>query len=296
MATRSDSEVTMVEISVEGELDIEAAERASVAVIRPNGTLPPLILVRSWSRELESLSNLARFLGDDQPLYLIGPPRFDNQDEYPETVEEWARFCLPSFEAIDCDEPFFLGGWSFGGVIALQIGDMLAEQGRDVRLVAMVDSRLPKSRPKDERSFSHKVIHHLNHAMDMESEYRLGYLRERAKWQLKRLLTWAQGPFTPADSAGEPDPRPRKDLLTRAIWVSYLKYQPQVSNIPIALFSCKPTIDHVCDQTLGWSPYLRAGIESVVVPGEHMTMFEDSHVEELATRITQTLERVRVGR
>ena len=287
-------QVGQVDIPVGGHADLSTAEHAAVAVFNRNGTLPPLILIRSWAKELGKLGRLADLLGEDQPVYAIGPPRHDRHDEYPDTVDEWAKFYLPVFASLELDGPLLMGGWSFGGVIALRMADMFAERGPEVRLIVMLDSRIPNPHPKEERTTAHKVIHHINQAMGMERASRAPYLRERARRQLNRAVSWARELLGLRQQGGHVSSNPKKDPLTRAIWVAYLKFIPQVSAIPVAQFACLPSVEHVCDLALGWTPFLRGDLETVVVPGEHMTMFEAPHVEVLAQRIRRTLARTRI--
>jgi thioesterase domain-containing protein len=299
------TEPGLLHLDAGGPVDLERAEDAPVAVLHAEGTRPPLVLVRSWSRELAGIRSLARHLGADQPLYAIGPPCPPHPDDHPSTVESWTDFCRARWDAIPPAPRVVLGGWSFGGVLALHLAERLVAEGRDVALVAMMDTRLPKSHPKDQRPVLHKLLHHLDEALDLPRGQRLGYLRERARWQIRPHVERLRRSLgrrastrraRPASTGDEAEVRREKPPLMRAIWIAYLKYRPRPIRLPVLQLWCEESRDHVDDATLGWAPHLRGPMECVPVPGSHFTLFDEPHVAALAARLDDALRRVGASR
>lgn len=59
------------------------------------------------------------------------------------TIEERARQYLPHIRALGGEGPYVLCGWSLGAVFALQVAQLLREQGTEVELVALIDLAIP---------------------------------------------------------------------------------------------------------------------------------------------------------
>jgi thioesterase domain-containing protein len=66
------------------------------------------------------------------------------------TVEEIAEFFVAAVRAAQPEGPYHLGGWSFGGMIAWEMGRQLAAAGAEVGLVAMLDTSIPAARDRNE--------------------------------------------------------------------------------------------------------------------------------------------------
>ncbi|MGW6119715.1 polyketide synthase Pks13 [Nocardia sp. NPDC055165] len=74
---------------------------------------------------------LLKRLPADTPMY--GIERVDG------SIEERARQYLPELRKLQGDGPYVLYGWSLGAVLAMQVGQLLREEGADVRYVGLID-------------------------------------------------------------------------------------------------------------------------------------------------------------
>ncbi|MFI6099320.1 amino acid adenylation domain-containing protein [Lentzea sp. NPDC051213] len=105
--------------------------RSALVPIRTDGSRTPLFFVHPVGGDVLCYANLAAALGEDQPFYGLQVP-----DDAPDTIPALAAQYI---EAIPVDGPIRIGGWSMGGVIALEMAAQLEESGRAVELVAAVD-------------------------------------------------------------------------------------------------------------------------------------------------------------
>ncbi|MEV6274637.1 polyketide synthase Pks13 [Nocardia sp. NPDC051832] len=78
---------------------------------------------------------LLKRLPADTPMY--GFERVDG------SIEERARQYLPELRKLQADGPYVLYGWSLGAVLALQVGQLLREEGADVRTIGLIDLAIP---------------------------------------------------------------------------------------------------------------------------------------------------------
>ena len=87
---------------------------------------------------------LSRHLGEDQPCYGLEPHGQDGR-RAPETVEEMAADYLRQIRSLQPQGPYFLGGFSFGGVVAYEMAQQLQQSGQEVGLLVLIDPTSPRS-------------------------------------------------------------------------------------------------------------------------------------------------------
>ncbi len=105
------------------------------------GSRAPLFLVHAAGGTTDVYRALAERLGEERPVY--GLERLQDA----RTVTEKARRYAEAVAAAHPNGPLLMGGWSFGGFVAQETARQLAAAGRDVELVALIDSVRPLPRP-----------------------------------------------------------------------------------------------------------------------------------------------------
>jgi len=325
-AMPSRDEVTIVEVSPEGPFDTERAHRAGILVHNASGSRLPLAMIRSWSRSGEYVRDLARHLGSDQPVYSIAPPDFEDPRDYPEDTAQWVDFFVQRFEDLPVPGPIVLSGWSWGGVVALELAERLANKGEEIRGVLLLDVRIPDQRPYLKPVKGHAFKRGFLHVDRFVAELR-SIERPRKRWkfvkkklfpeyyqrkkeakvaQMREAGVLSAGPerreFDAAESlarAGFVDTSSgeRMSALKRAVQVSYVKYERHPTSLPIAIFWTRHAYDRrKSDPTLGWGPLLEGPHRCIEIAGDHYSMFDPPNDEELAAQMGEILEDIALAR
>ncbi|WP_329284569.1 non-ribosomal peptide synthetase/type I polyketide synthase [Streptomyces sp. NBC_00691] len=112
---------------------VEDGRRALVPV-RTTGWRTPLVFVHPVGGDVLCYAELAELLGHDQPFYALQLP----DTELPSVEEMAAHYVAAVREALP-EGPYRVGGWSMGGVIALEMAAQLTAAGAEVELLAVVD-------------------------------------------------------------------------------------------------------------------------------------------------------------
>lgn len=319
--SKSPEQVTILEVPTAGEVDRERAAAADILVYNAKGRRTPLVTIRTWSKEGEHFRAIARALGPDQPIYSLAPPDFATLEEYPRTTDEWVELLMPMVRRLDLRGDWLLGGWSFGGVMALELAERLAAEGERVGLVLMIDTRRPKARPETKPGVRMPVrIRKLGRQLVEYSEFetrreRLAYLRMRldpfrgiAKRRERKARRAARverkqsraaerraasGPVEGAPQEGLIVTRwtgERMSFLQRTIHVAYLKYRSHPTSLPIALLRTAESMERAGDDpALGWWPLARGRFSVEQVAGTHWTIFDPDHIASLAPQVERTL-------
>jgi thioesterase domain-containing protein len=307
----------IVEITDANALATEELDHFPLVGFNLSGRLPPLFAVRTWSEEVENYRLLAEYLGPDQPIYSVSPPTGSQPSDFPADTDEWADLCIERFGSLLDRDSIAFTGWSYAGVVALRVADRLAERGVDVRLVALVDSTLPRRKPKGDsrkRSEAHHFFVMMERMFELENagarrlyfkrytKKVLGRIGKRVKRGLKAVRRALRGAPNAVEESGASGPKKssirdtrsrerRTPLLMRAIRVAYLKHTAKVMSVPVSLYWSEESRGRVGDASLGWPLFLRGEFECCPVPGTHHTLYEEPHVQTLARRLSQALER-----
>ncbi|MFI9588030.1 amino acid adenylation domain-containing protein [Streptomyces sp. NPDC052236] len=109
-------------------------QRAALVPIRTGGSRTPLVFVHPVGGDVLCYAELARLLGDQQPFYALQTPDVELAG-----IEEMAAHYLTAVREALPEGPYRLGGWSMGGLLALELADRLTRAGESVELVAVVD-------------------------------------------------------------------------------------------------------------------------------------------------------------
>jgi thioesterase domain-containing protein len=102
-----------------------------------------LFLCSSYPRCCLSYYELAYLWGFDQPFYGLQPLGLDGEQSPFTRIEEMAAHYIEALRQVQPSGPYFLGGWSFGGLVAFEMAQQLLRAGHQVALLAIFDTLAP---------------------------------------------------------------------------------------------------------------------------------------------------------
>ena len=100
---------------------------------------PPIVIAHGLSG-LVQFEELANHIDTDHPIYGIQAPGIDGAQEPLDRVEDMAELYLNSLDELHQGDTFILIGYSFGGLVALEMAQRLAARGKHIGLIALLDS------------------------------------------------------------------------------------------------------------------------------------------------------------
>ena len=105
---------------------------------QPLGTKPPFFCIHGAALQAANL------IGLDQPFYGSFPHGFDGT-RIPLSTKKMAADYLKEIRIVQPEGPYYLGGYSFGGMVAFEIAQQLKSQGQKVALLVLIDTINGKS-------------------------------------------------------------------------------------------------------------------------------------------------------
>jgi thioesterase domain-containing protein len=241
----------------------------------------PLVFVHPAGGDVFCYGALARQLGPGRAFLAFRCPGLDGEGPPLASLEQLAARYLEQLQSRQPRGPYFLGGWSLGGMVAWEMARQLAERRERVAMVALLDTwALPAEG-----------------AGDTDAELLTGFARDlglavpaaaaaaaaglgRDK-MLDLLLSRAR-----LDGVVPPDLEPARMHSLFSVFAAnaraYRRYRPVPGGAPVKLWRAQRSLADASEPTLGWTVLARAGLEVFDVAGNHRSIVRDPQVQAVA--------------
>ncbi|NEQ63579.1 MAG: non-ribosomal peptide synthetase, partial [Moorea sp. SIO4A1] len=282
--------------------------------IQANGNKRPFFLAPGGGGNVVYYSYLARYLGSDQPFYGLQAVGLDGESEPYTRVEDIAAYNIQEIQSVQPQGPYLLGGHSFGGKVALEMALQLQKQGQEVALLAILDTTAPEPGNKmtslgwNDAMWMVYICKFLGYLFGKELELSYEALEQltpddQLNYFYKRLQ---QINFYPP-GAGIKQLRGFVRVMKANCLCSY--FPEEVYPTPITLFRAinphpekvmkKELIEYLRPQNMslpdwGWNQFSTGSVEIYEVPGDHISMVAEPHVQVFAQKLMACIEKAQV--
>ena len=275
---------------------------ASLVPIQPQGARPPLFLVHGFGGGVLGYAELARLLGDDQPVYGLQAVGLDGRTPPHETVEQMAAHFAGVIRAQQPNGPYFVGGYCFGGEVAFEVARQLQALGQPVALVAIIEGYAPARRQASEPLWRPRLLLAFlrNLPYWFQDYIQLGgrQMWQQARRAALRLLRRAAGrlgrPLTVRVEDVVPVDGPVPEHLRRIMQLHVLAsaaYLPGPYAGRVVLFNNRSqSLTRTPDPLRGWGRLVRGPLEIRRIAGSHHKILQPPHVAPLARELHQSLQ------
>jgi acyl transferase domain-containing protein/thioesterase domain-containing protein len=113
---------------------------SSLVPLSSGGNRTPFFLMHSHGGNILEYHALANLLKTDRPIYALQCRGLDGSPVGEPSVEEMAAHYLDEIRAVQPKGPYVLGGFCFGGYLALEAAHRLRARGEDVALLVLINS------------------------------------------------------------------------------------------------------------------------------------------------------------
>jgi amino acid adenylation domain-containing protein len=264
-----------------------AIPKGNVMPLRTGGVRAPLVCIHPGGGTLLGYHALITRLAADRPCFGI-ESRGLADDELPAaTVSEMAEAYARRLLAVCDKRPFHLAGWSFGGIVAVELAKILRAGGNAVATITMIDTFAPSAFPQHELDEA-AVLAEL--ALDLGVEVKEDELRALGpEAALAHVVGLAHGSgVLPAHVGAEQ--LVRRLRVLGANLRAHQRYEPGLVDGRVVLVRAMEGIG--IDPATGWRAHMSQGIEIKDVPGSHFTMVRPPHVDALARIVDGVLGQI----
>jgi amino acid adenylation domain-containing protein len=247
--------------------------------LKPGNGLPPVFIIHGVGGCVAGLFPMTRRMTYPGAVIGIQARGLDGREPPHATVEAMAAEYLRAVKARQADGPYYLCGYSFGGLVAFEMARRLRELGDEVALVGLFDTMMsPLRRPlrswlsimrRRVVQFAGSVVAAPMHTWPA-AVWKMGRrARERGRGFLKSAPTSVL-------------------KVTACALIASARYRPRFYPGELTLFSPVGREPSLPSLQAVWCKHARA-LSIVETAGAHSTMFSSPNAESAAASLTRCL-------
>lgn len=267
--------------------------------LRGGDLAEPLVLLPALGGDVGCYQELVQNLSVDRPVYAFRPRGMDDADAPHSNMRELAADYAAALRKLQPTGPYYIAGWSAGGVSAFAMADEMLRSGDRVKLLALFDTPLPAIYEgidvDDDVLFLCDLVRFTNRFAGTNIEVsveKLSDLPPEARFAAALEQAREQGMFPPSVS---------DDYVHRLVEVASglirasQSYQPKPIDLRMQLFlpavegGLADVSDHQLPEDNGWQSLVGQSVEQTTVPGDHFTMMTGEGAKKLAEMLDNLL-------
>jgi amino acid adenylation domain-containing protein len=258
---------------------------SSLVPFQTNGYRTPFFCVHGAHGTVVRFHDLARHLGPDQPFYGLQAQGLDGKHSCHTRTKDMASHYVMEMRGVQPEGPYFIGGYSFGGVIAFEMAQQLAAQGQE-GIVFLFDSALPAGGTlvHEEAASTSSVLLKL---FQVSAPERRTYLSRVFSAAIRPIQRWVSVAKLPREH------RKVRKICLRA-HREYVPQQPFAGRVILFRSNQKP-LRGIRDPYLGWSRFVPRGLEVYEIEGNHENILLEPQVRCVAAQLKICLDEAQVG-
>ncbi|HET6610451.1 MAG TPA: alpha/beta fold hydrolase, partial [Kofleriaceae bacterium] len=269
--------------------EIEPGERApsqtALIPLRAHGRRPPLVCIHPGGGTIFCYQALVSRLAPDRPVFGLVARGLAAGESPAESVEDMAKAYVSAVVGACPGGPVHLMGWSFGGLVALEMTRLLCAAGHDVASTTMIDTMapsLPMVPERDVHPMAMLAAFAQDLGIDVDEEELVPLAPEDA---LARVVALGKKRGRIPSHLGA-DEIARRVLVFSTNARASARYAPPNLDGKIVLIRAadQSAADDV-NPAEGWSRIFPHNLEVCEAPGTHYTMVIPPHVDVLARHL-----------
>jgi amino acid adenylation domain-containing protein len=275
-----------------------------VVALRTSGDCPPLFLVHPIGGNVLCYLNLVKHLANDRPVYALQAAGVEPGATPLRTISDLAASYIDAIRKSHPCGPYNVGGWSFGGYVAIEMARQLADE--DLAHLILLDTIALGDGPHGGVSESDLIrwffAELLWHAHGIEAARLMhGYNGTDPDTLFDSILRQAiEAKIVPAESS--PQLIRRLYEIFRANYEAALNYRHDPLDRDITLLKSMERMpadaEHVhyivgsnfTSQTNGWERLAPRSLTVIDVAGDHLSMMSEPNIADVAAKLEAVLQ------
>lgn len=245
----------------------------------------PFFIVSGLGGHVIPFQIVAKKMGPEWlPFGVVYPGFYEGEPEC-KTIRDIASRMLRDIRSTQPEGPYFLAGYSMGGIVSVEIAKLLEGQGQ-LASVVLIDAKILQLAPYK------PLLHRLPVQTYWTIKHKILFRFFRKSQNVKKIKAGLV-------SQGAPPPENLSKSLQRVInegRAALDRYQLAPCDIPTILLKCRDLIWYDSIRTwiedYGWGRYTQL-LGIVLTPGDHMDIFMHPNVDQFSGNLENALNLLR---
>jgi acetoacetyl-CoA synthetase len=275
------------------ELELPSASRLpALVLLKAGNNAPPIFIAHGLGGSVIDFYQLVKYIDSPQPIYGMQARGIDGVDEPFDRIEDLARFYLNAIKEIQPHGPYYLVGYSLGGLVTLEMAQCLTQVGEQIAMLVMLES-YPYSKflsfGQRLRLLARVAKHRAYTVSQLPLRDALTYimLPSRRRFYFARIIkqngNGASRIKLPNAGAVSPTMQRARDTA----YLALSRYQPRFYGGKIKFVRAELLTDFPKDPVAVWAKLVEK-IECETVPGDHLGIV-GKHFDTLGSVISKYL-------
>lgn len=276
----------------------EIKEWTPIVPMNTTGTNLPFFCVHGVGGHTMRFIKLARHLGEHQPFYGFQAQGLDGESPRLESVEAMAAQYLEAMIAFQPEGPYVIAGYSFGSYVAYEMACQLVEKGGDVESLILFDGKAAEL-----------VSYEATLNWRTKTGHKVNSLREKQAFHAQQMselspsdqLIYMSDVITGGDKVYKRrrnvrfDENPYDDSDVSQVMNQMIKHNVGIGKVyKLRKYAGKITFFAATEDRgyHGWTHLAEGGVDSIPVPGTHMSIMEEPNVSVVAEKLQKLLDQI----
>jgi acetoacetyl-CoA synthetase len=262
---------------------------------RRSGGGLPLFVVHGVFGDIMFTREIVRDLKSDRPVYGLQPAPLDGAHKLPRTMETIAAGYLAEIRKVQPKGPYFLAGYSFGGMAALEMAQQLAHAGEPVAFVGLIDTIYDGRYQVAGESTTARVERHWKQIRSRHAPvyFAKGLATTLAHFARSVGESLAEIPNELRYKLGGPIPYEKRARFYRLMFLrASQRYRLQPYRGPLTMFSAQGMTERHRER---WNNIAGGGLMIHEIPADHFNLVWPPHSTLLAECFDAGLDNAVVG-
>jgi thioesterase domain-containing protein/acyl carrier protein len=260
----------------------------SLVQLKPGMPDKPVFAAHGLGGSAMEFFQVVKHIETPQAIYGLQAQGTDGMDEPLERIEDMAQFHLDAIREVQPHGPYYLVGYSLGGLVTLEMARRLSEMGESVALLALLESyphRRYVSMEQRVRWAVRVAVRHASNVMELPAPDAAAYLLR----PLERLSHFSR------DERGRLHRHPPTGVWSTAAmqrvrdsgYLALQRYRPRYYGGKIAFVAARESSEFPDDPVAVWGK-LVGKLTVETTPGDHFGIMT-THYENLAAVLSRYL-------
>jgi len=242
-----------------------------IVKIKAHGHKTPFFWVHPLGGNVISYKTLAKFWDKDRPFYAFQAQGIEENEKPYSCIKLMAKNYIIAMQKIQPKGPYFIGGWSFGGLVGAEMAHQLESRNEKVSMLTLIDTTANLEQYRKINANNESVL-----LSELTRHFKAKPLIGNLSFK-EQFINFIENGCNHTINYKDTSVADRLIEVTKAHFRALKKFSiPYLRNVNIILIRSRENLEKT--KTLGWDKYT-AHLKVFDAPGCHWAITQEEHAK-----------------